>query len=248
MSDSSFVKNPKPCPVLNRNKINSIYLYCMPKSFFILFLCFLSTILAAQPAVRELPAVMPDSVLLPKLNRLARLYKLDSAALAKYDKIITFDREVYVGKIHNVSFSEVRFTYPHEEKLTAINRSLISQILYTDGRRDVFIALDDRTVRQKELVDTTRIIIKSQKDWMKVKVTEDPADVVKLKPFGNLKASYEADMGNMSNDDLMRQAGIILKKRAALLKAHYVLVETKFFHKSYGDLPKVDVTARAFGY
>ena len=60
--------------------------------------------------------------------------------------------------------------------------------------------------------------------------------------------TYEAQMGNVSNDELMRSAGNLLRKKAAVLKAHYVLVETKFFHKSYGDLPKVEITAVAFGY
>jgi hypothetical protein len=46
----------------------------------------------------------------------------------------------------------------------------------------------------------------------------------------------------------MKQVSIVLKKKAAVMKAHCVLIETKFFKKSYGDLPKVEVTARAFGY
>ncbi len=204
--------------------------------------------LAAQPAVKNAPDGMPDSLLRTELVRLGLLYRLDSAALARYDKIITFDREVYVGRIHNVSYSEVRFTGPDDDQLQSIRRSRISQILYTDGRRDVFIALDDRSVKQKELVDTSRIIIKSQKDWMKVKVTEDPGEVAGLREAGALSATFEAEMGNASNEELMRQASIQLKKRAALLKAHFVLVDTKFFHKSYGDLPSVEVTGRAFGY
>ena len=220
----------------------------MPKLYLIFCFFLFSVTLAAQPAAKEPPGLMSDSAIHNELTRLGRLYSLDSASLARYDKIITFDREVFVGKIYNVSYSEVRFTYPHDNRLNAIGRSRISQILYTDGRRDVFIALDDRTVKQKELVDTTRIIVKSQKDWMKVKVTEDPSEVSGLQVKGDLKTSYEADMGNISNDELLRQASIALKKRAALLKAHCVLIDTKFFHKSYGDLPKVEVTGRAFGY
>ena len=220
----------------------------MLRLIIILYSLILPLTLIAQPAVNEPAPAMPDSILIPELQRLATLYRLDSAALAAYDKIITFDREVYVGKIHNISFSEVRLTYPHENNLHAIKRSRISQILYASGRRDLFIALDDRTVKHKELVDTSRIIIKNQKDWMKVKVTEDPADIAGLAVKGDLEASYEADVGNAGNDELMRHAGLILKKKAAALKAHYVLVETKFFYKSYGDLPKVEVTGRAFGY
>jgi hypothetical protein len=220
----------------------------MPRSFFILCLfafgCFN---VLAQPAIKDQP-VMPDSMLNVKLAYLGRLYRLDSAALAKYDKIITYDKEVYVGKIHNITFTEVRFTCPPNDALNAITKSRISQILYTDGRRDVFIPLEDRTVKQNELVDTSRIIIKNQKDWMKVMVTENPLDVVNLVVKGNIRANYEAQMGNMGNDELMRQVNILLKKKAVLLKAHRVLIETRFFHKEYGNLPKVEVTARAFGY
>lgn len=191
---------------------------------------------------------MSDSLLHAKLNSLGRMYKLDSTAIAGLDKIITYDKEVFVGKVHNITFSEIRFTCPPDGALNAVSKSRVSQILYSDGRRDVFIALDNRTVQQKELVDTSRILVKNQKDWMKVMVTENPDDVSHLTVKGNIKIKYESEMGNADNEELMRGAGVLLKKKAALMKAQYVLVDTKFFHKAYGDLPQVEVTARAFGY
>ena len=221
----------------------------MQKIVVSLFIFLLShSIILAQPAAQDTPAAMPDSLIKSELTRLSLLYNLDSTSLARYDKIITFDKEVYVVKINNITFSEVRFTYPQDDRLNSLTRMKISQILYSNGRRDVFIPLEDRSVKQKELVDTARIIIKNQKDWMKVVVTENPVDVVNLVSRGNIKANYEALMGNVGNVELMRQAGIILKKKAAALKAHCVLIETKFFYKAYGDLPKVEVTARVFGY
>jgi hypothetical protein len=192
--------------------------------------------------------IMSDQEINSRVAGLGKIYKLDSARLASYDKIITFEKEVYLGKVYNITFSDVRYTCPPDNKLTVLRKSDISQILYADGRRDLFIALDDKTVKQKELVDTARIIIKNQKDWMKVIVTENPAEIQQLAMKGNLKASFEAETGNASNEDLMRGANIILKKKAAVMQAHCVLVETKFFKKSYGDLPRVEVTARAFGY
>lgn len=221
----------------------------MQKLLFTLFLILPGFyFILAQPPVKDQPTIMSDSLFNARLADLSRLYRLDSAALAKLDKIITFDREVFVGKIHNITFSEVRFTCPPDDRIKAVNKSRISQILYTDGRRDVFIPLEDKTVKQKELVDTARIIVKSQKDWMKVLVTEDPSFVENLTAMGNIKATYEADMGNMGNEEMLRRAAVILKKKAAVLNAHCVLIETKFFHKSYGDLPSVEVTARVFGY
>jgi hypothetical protein len=211
---------------------------------FIYFLTYIHTIIIAQPAVQD----MPDSMIKSELNRLSLFYHLDSSSLAHFDKIITFDREVYVVKINNITYSEVRFTYPSDDRVNSLNRSKISQILYSDGRRDVFIPLDDRIVKEAKLVDTARIIVKNQKDWMKVVVTENPLEVNNLVTKGNLKATYEAEMGNAGNDELMRHAGIILKKKAAALNAHCVLIDTKFFYKAYGDLPKVEVTGRAFGY
>jgi len=191
---------------------------------------------------------MADSLVNPELVRLGQLYKLDSSALAAYDKVITFDREVFVGKIINVSFYEVRFTYPFNNTIQSLSRSRVSQILYADGRRDLFIALDDADVKQKELVDTGRIIVKGQKDWMKVVVTENPGDVNDLLALGEIQARYEAEVGNMNNEEMMRRAAITLRKKAAAMKAHCVLVETKFFRKPYGELPVVDVTATIFGY
>lgn len=189
-----------------------------------------------------------DSLIHPELERLSRIYKLDTSMLAAFDKIITLDKEVYVGKIHNITFSEVRFTNPIDSDIHALSRSRISQILYASGRRDVFIPLDNASVKQKELVDTGRIIIRNQKDWMKVTVTEDPNAVANLKAFGKINTRFEADIGNMNNEELMRHASVALKKKAAALRAHCVLVETKFFLKPYGELPVVEVTARAFGY
>jgi hypothetical protein len=204
-------------------------------------------------AVRSGPAdyrlkAMTDSIVNPELIRLGRLYKLDSASLAAYDKIITFDREVFVGKIINISFSEVHFTYPLDKTLQTLSRSRVSQVLYASGRRDLFIALDDAEVKQKELVDTGRIIVKGQKDWMKVVVTENPGDVNNLMALGEITTRYEAETGNMNNEELMRHAAITLRKKAAAMNAHCVLVETKFFRKPYGELPVIDVTAKAFGY
>ena len=221
----------------------------MPRFVILCHFLFLSCIrLFSQPVVGEPGMQMSDSICRSELARVGRLYSLDSASLAGYDKIITYAREVFVGKIHNITFSEVRFTYPFENELTSLNRSDISQILYANGRRDVFIPLEDRTVKQKELVDPTRIIIKSQKDWMKVRVTEEPAEVAGLVERGEIKAVYEAGTGNVNNDDLMRNAAIILKKKAAVLKSHLVLIDSKFFQKAYGDLPKVEVRGRVFGY
>lgn len=204
-------------------------------------------------AVRSEPAdyrskAMTDSLVNPELIRLGRIYKLDSTSLAAYDKIITFSREVFVGKIINISFSEVHFTCPLDKTVQTLSRSRVSQILYANGRRDLFIALDDAEVKQKELVDTGRIIVKGQKDWMKVIVTENPGDVNNLMAMGEIKTRYEAETGNMNNEELMRHAAITLRKKAAALNAHCVLVETKFFRKPYGELPVVDVTARVFGY
>jgi hypothetical protein len=217
-------------------------------SLLLFMLPMLASAVYAQPDAGESHMLMTDHEIREKVLLFAREKKLDSAALAKYDKIITFDREVYIGKIYNITFTDVRFTCPPDNSLNTVNKSRISQILYADGRRDVFIALEGRDVKQKDLVDTAKIIIKTPKDWMKVKITEDPGDIATLVEKGNLKAKYEADMGNMSNEELMQRASVILKKKAVVLKAHLVLIETKFFTNSYGDLPRVEVTARAFGY
>jgi hypothetical protein len=193
-------------------------------------------------------SISADSLVLPELDRLVRNYHLDPSRLAAYDKIITFDREVFVGKVDNITFAEVRYVGAADGALHSIGRSRISQILYAGGRRDVFLALDDPAVRQKELVDSGKIVVKNVSDWMKVRVTEDPEEVNQLLALGEVKTRYEADRGNLNNEELMRRASVNLKKKAAAMRAHYVLVETKFFNKNYGELPVVEVTGRVYGY
>lgn len=199
----------------------------------------------AQPA-EDKP--LSDSEIHKQVMLFGRLHHIDSATLATYDRIITYDREVFVGKIYNITFTDVRYSCPPDDQLLFLSKSRISQILYADGRRDVFIALEGRNVKQQELVDTARIIVKTPKDWMKVVITEDPEDAGQLVEVGKVMARYEADKGNVSNEELFRRAAIILRKKAVGMKAHLVLVDSKFYTKAYGDLPRVELIARAYGY
>lgn len=189
-----------------------------------------------------------DSLITPLLTSMILSHQIDSATLASCDKIITIDKEVFVAHIHNITYTEVRFMYPSERMLNAMARSRISQILYEDGRIDLFVPLENRTIKQDYLVDTSRIIIRNQKDWMKVKATEDASEVSDLVSKGNIKTSFEAGSGNVNNDYLVRNATNLLKKKAARMKAHYILIESKFFHKAFGDLPSVQITATAYAY
>lgn len=192
--------------------------------------------------------ILSEAEIQKQVALIGRMYHIDSTTLAGYDRIITYDREVFIGKIYNITFTDVRYSCPPDDQLHFISKSRISQILYSDGRRDVFIALEGRNIKQSELVDTNRIIIKTAKDWMKVVVTEDPQETDALLEVGKVMARYEADKGNVSNEELFRRAAVILRKKAVGMKAHLVLVESKFYTKSYGDLPKVELIARAFSY
>lgn len=189
-----------------------------------------------------------DSMVNPVAARLLMQDLIDSATLAACDKIITVSKEVYVVNIHNITFTQVRFTYPADNMLNALNRSQVSQILYGDGRIDVFVPLEDKSIAQRHLVDTSRIIIKNQKDWMKVRSTENIEEISNLVSKGKIKVRFQADRGNVDNDYLVRNAMVMLKKKAAGQKAHYVLIESKFFHKAFGDLPSVEINATAYGY
>lgn len=188
---------------------------------------------------------LPDTIM-QAIERKAGMYHLSRAELDDCDKIITFGRDVHVGRIRSITYSDIWFTAPHDTALQQLRRSDVSQVLFAGGRRDVFIPLNDRLVNQADRVNPDQIIVKNQKDWMKVRVTENPEEVRGLMPCGKLSAKYEADVGNMLNDELMRHACNMLRKKAVHLRAGFVLIDTKFFYKAYGDLPKVEVTAVAY--
>lgn len=189
-----------------------------------------------------------DSVIASAYLMLSSLSNYDARAIAAYDKILTYSHEVYIAKIQNITPNFVLFLYPYNTDLQSLNRSAISQIQYADGTIDIFLPLTDKEGFDREIVDTSRIIIRNRRDWEKVTLTDKSEDISGMVEKGKVIACYQADYVNVENEYLEKNAQIILRKKAANLNAPVVLLINKNYHKAYGDPPSIELEGILYNY
>ncbi|MBN2762701.1 MAG: hypothetical protein JXR41_06400 [Bacteroidales bacterium] len=189
-----------------------------------------------------------DSILSQAYLRLSDLANFDSAAINGYDKILTYSHQVYIVRIQNITPSLVLFIYPFNTDLHSLNRNEISQIQYANGHIDIFLPLTDKNGFDQKIVDTARIIIRNKHDWEKVTLTDKHEDISGLVEKGKITASYKADYVNAANEYLEKNARIILRKKAANLNTPFVLLVNANYHKSYDDLPSIELEGILYNY
>ena len=189
-----------------------------------------------------------DSILSRNYLRLTSLSNFDSLAITGYDKILTYGHQVFIVRIQNITPSLVLFLYPFNTDLCSLNRNEISQIQYADGTIDIFLPLSDKNGFDRKVVDTARIIIRNRREWEKVTLTDKFEDIIGMVEKGKITASYIADYVNAGNEYLEKNAGIILRKKAANLNTPVVLLVNKNFHKAYGDPPSIELEGILFNY
>lgn len=189
-----------------------------------------------------------DSILSQTYLRLSSLFDFNSEDIARYDKILTYNHQVYIVRIRNITPSLVLYYYPFNTDLHSLNRNEISQIQYASGTIDIFLPLTDKNGFDHEIVDTARIIIRNQHDWEKVMLTDKPQDIAGMIEKGKITALYKADYVNAANDYLEKNARIILRKKAANLNTPVVLLTHKNYNKAYGDLPSIEIEGVLYNY
>lgn len=167
-------------------------------------------------------------------------------SFSHFDKIITLNREVIIARVERITPTDIFYVYPLNYVNLSINRSLISQILYADKSLEVFVPLDRKM--NMPILQTERVIVRNKKDWEKVISTYNKEEVTDLESRGNVLAEFEAPKLKVDNEYLEKNAIIILKRKAANLGAHYVLITNTTFHSGYGDLPLVEMEGVAYGY
>jgi len=189
-----------------------------------------------------------DSLFSQSYLKLSAHLNFDSAAIARYDKILTYGHQVYIVKIQNITPSLVLYWYPFNTELHSINRNEISQIQYANGTIDIFLPLTDKNGFDRVVVDTARIIIRNKHDWEKVMLTDKPEDIAGMVEKGKVTALYKADFVYAENDYLEKNARIILRKKAANLNTPVVFLVNKNYSKAYGDLPSIELEGVLYNY
>jgi hypothetical protein len=205
-----------------------------------------------KPEMEELnaPSSEIDSLVKENIRLLSLINPTDTNyrnLMHEYDLLITRRWEIRIVKVKNIQKDKIEFLYPLNTQLFSINRDETSQILYADGKSEVFYPLEKRNTKDSGGID--RVIIRDKKDWEKVIVVQQADEVPS--PFveiGNVDALFEADRINAPNDFLEKNALIILRKKTANIEGYYLLVTNKKVSRAYGEIPIITLEGKVFGY
>lgn len=124
------------------------------------------------------------------------------------DIIVKHNGEKLNAKITAVD-DKITFTYPGETVINTLSKNCVKEIIFSSGRIQEC---------------TTKIIILGEDDWEKVIFTSNPEDVKCLVRKGEVSASASNSWNFKSKDGVDKKASMKIKKEAAVMKAHIILL------------------------
>ena len=180
-----------------------------------------------------------NNKIVPIIDSATSLLKVTQSSL-ELDKIIKRNGDSILCKIIDKNLYEVEYQKPGSKANIKLSTASIKELFYSDGKYEL---IDNNPEKKKK--DWT--VTAAEKDWNKVLVTSEPSDVAGMIEKGSIEATFEAKKMNTDVNFLERNAYSILKKKAYSLKAVAVLVVSKTFNRTYGELPNIVVKAVAYG-
>lgn len=153
----------------------------------------------------------------------------------KLDKIVKLSGDTLRANVTTVGEQSVSFTYPGESVTNTLSKNQIKEIDFASGRVQPM---------------STRVTVRGEQDWANVLVTTSENDVAGLVRKGEVraKASGMTTMSSQANIDA--RATEKLKREAARLGAHIVLLQNQSNqHGLYGlTTPGSMKQGIAYGY
>lgn len=148
--------------------------------------------------------------------------------------IVLFDNlEVLYVDVKKIDESSVYFSFPGETNLHKLKRTEVTRVKYKSGEME---DVEDYVSKEREV-----------KDYRKIRYTWEPEDVEGMIEVGEVEAKAEGNNRGISTaKSLERSAIIVLKRKAALLDADYVLITDKHVHVAFGEIPSTTLKGKAY--
>jgi len=150
----------------------------------------------------------------------------------KLDTILMLSRKKLVVQVKNVSSATVRYFDPKNQGSFTIERKQIQQIVFSNGRKEVF--------------NKPAFMMVEEGNWKTIIVTDNKSDVSGMYELGSVIGKSSA--GSTDAKSAKRSAIIRLQKKAALLGAAMVLVTKEEPIGGFGEAPSFNVEGIAYGY
>lgn len=152
------------------------------------------------------------------------------------DKIVTHKGDTIVCKVSELTDNSIKYKFEGEDLVNTIYKNLVKEIIFQSGRI------------QKV---TEKIEINGPDDWEKVQITNLETDIAGLTKKGELTANAASGWSTTGEGKMQAKAMEKLKKQAAAIGAHIVLILTTTSKGgTYGISggTKASVTGVAYGY
>jgi hypothetical protein len=141
------------------------------------------------------------------------------------DTIYTLKGEFIPAFVVNISEYDITYSFPGEQLTYTIAKATVKHIQFGSGRIQYI---------------NNKVNINSEEDWEFVRTTQVPSDIKGLNLKEDISASsYTYGYGNANEEKVMER----LKRKAASIGAHIILVESKILDKT-----KYTISGKAYGY
>ena len=129
----------------------------------------------------------------------------------KADTIFTHQKTI-ICNIKEIASENIKYSYPNENILISLNKNMITKIIYSSGREEVF----SESLGFKK--------ISGWEDWEKVATSIIPDEVDGLYKLGDISSKAKGGTGFSNQNKLKNKAVRKIKIRAAMIGANVVYI------------------------
>ncbi len=156
-----------------------------------------------------------------------------SIAQSSKDTIVLSEGKSLIVKIEAVTQDSIIYTDAESGLKQSIGREDIEKIKYEKMN-------ESETEEEADKEDV-------EKDWRKVKVIRSEKYVVDMVKLEEIEASVEGSGRRYEKPAMLeRRALVILRKKAAGLRADCVLVTNEYISAAFGEIPSAKITGVAY--
>lgn len=174
----------------------------------------------------------------------------------KVDQIIKTSGIKITAKVISTKGDKITYQIPGESFVVQLKKEEVEKIIFHDGKIVEFTSVE-KIEEEIEIKEEKETIIIEEKtitkadldslDWVNIKVTEDPNEITGLKEIGAISGFAEGGKLNTPTSVLLSHAMVDIRKEAALIQAHTVLIKEINHTRGYGDLPTTTMEGVAYG-
>lgn len=149
------------------------------------------------------------------------------------DTVYFFDRETMYVNVMKITYDSILYREAGQTDLKSLGKDRVNRIKYNWGRLEI---LNEKPPRRQK-----------RYDWRKVKFLKNKRRASDMHQVKEIMAKAKGSgRGFETPKSLEVKAKTILRKKAANVNAHYVLITNKTISTAFGEIPSATLTGIAY--